>query len=124
MGVFDPDTGTPAGGVGINKIDRVIRSANLGYWTGTPWINRGVARHAARAAVEFAFGRLRLESIEIVVHPRNVASRRVAEATGASFQGIVSSRLMFRGALVDAAVYELRRAAPDRRARGPEKWSG
>ncbi len=109
MGVFDAHTGSPVGGVGINKIDPVTQTANLGYWTGTPWVNRGVAKYAAMEAIDFAFGKLQLETIEIVAHPENVASRRVAEAIGATFQGIVKERLMFRGALVEAAVYQLRR---------------
>ena len=109
MGVFDTATNSPVGGVGINKIDPTTRSANLGYWTGTPWINRGVAKYAAREAINFAFGKLKLETIEIVVHPENIASRYVAEAIGATFHGIVKERLMFRGALVDAAVYQRRR---------------
>ncbi|MDA0891017.1 MAG: hypothetical protein O3C15_01715 [Proteobacteria bacterium] len=51
MGVFDTVTGSPVGGVGINKIDHTTRTANLGYWTGTPWINRGVAKYAAREVI-------------------------------------------------------------------------
>ena len=107
MGVFDAVTSSPVGGVGINKIDHTTRTANLGYWTGTPWVNRGVAKYAAMEAIAFAFGKLRLETIEIVAHPENVASRRVAEAIGATFHGIVKERLMFRDKLVDAAVYKI-----------------
>jgi RimJ/RimL family protein N-acetyltransferase len=111
MGVFDANTGAPVGGVGINKIDHETRTGNLGYWTGTPWINRGAAKFAAGEAIDFAFGKLELETIEIVVHPENVASRRVAEAIGAMFDGIVKERLVFRGALVDAVVYKIHRAS-------------
>jgi RimJ/RimL family protein N-acetyltransferase len=111
MGVFDTNTGAPVGGVGINKIDHVTRTANLGYWTGTPWINRGVAKYAAREAIDFAFDKLQLETMEIVVHPENVASRRVAEALGTTFHGIVKERLMFRGALIDAVIYKVCRAS-------------
>jgi len=109
MGVFDANTGVPVGGVGINKIDPATRTVNLGYWTGTPWINRGVAKYAAMEAIDFAFSKLRLETIEIVAHPENVASRRVAEAIGATFHGIVKERLIICGNSVDAAVYRLRR---------------
>jgi RimJ/RimL family protein N-acetyltransferase len=109
MGVFDANTGVPVGGVGINKIDPATRTVNLGYWTGTPWINRGVAKYAAMEAIDFAFSKLRLETIEIVAHPENVASRRVAEAIGATFHGIVKERLIICGNSVEAAVYRLRR---------------
>ncbi len=110
MGVFDTNTGAPVGGVGINKIDHVTRTANLGYWTGTPWVNRGVAKYAAMEAIDFAFGKLQLETIEIVVHPENIASRRVAESMGASFQGIFKDRLRLHGTFFEAAVYTLGRA--------------
>ena len=55
MGVFDTATNSPVGGVGINKIDPTTRSANLGYWTGTPWVNRGVAKYAAREAIDISW---------------------------------------------------------------------
>ena len=109
MGGCDASTGAPVGGVGINKIDPATRTANLGYWTGTPWINRGVAKYAAMEAIDFAFSKLRLETIEIVAHPENVASRRVAEAIGATFHGIVKERLIICGNSVEAAVYRLHR---------------
>ena len=110
MGVFETATGEPVGGVGINKIDASARSANLGYWTGTPWLGLGVARAAAMQAADFAFLELRIERLDIVIHPQNLPSRRVAEAIGARLTGIVPQRLAFRGAWVDAAVYELRRS--------------
>jgi RimJ/RimL family protein N-acetyltransferase len=109
-GVFEATTGEPVGGVGINKIDASARSANLGYWTGTPWLGLGVARAAAMQAADFAFLELRIERLDIVIHPQNLPSRRVAEAIGARLTGIVPQRLAFRGAWVDAAVYELRRS--------------
>lgn len=110
FGVFEATTGGPVGGVGINKIDASARSANLGYWTGTPRLGLGVARAAAMQAAEFAFLELRIERLDIVIHPQNLSSRRVAEAIGTRLTGIVPQRLAFRGAWVDAAVYELRRS--------------
>ena len=43
---------------------------------------KGFAVEAARAALEFGFGELKLERIVAVVNPENVASRRVLEKLG------------------------------------------
>jgi len=114
MGVFEASTGAVCGGVGINRIDPTARCANLGYWTGTPWSGRGVARAAATQAATFAFDELALLRLEILVHPDNSASRRVAEAIGARFMGVFPERLTLHDRETAAAVYQIER----------EGWSG
>lgn len=49
------------------------------YW------GRGFATEAGRAAMEFGFRVLQLETIVGIVHPENIASQRVLEKLGMSF---------------------------------------
>ena len=105
MAIVNCDSNEVLGGVGINKIDWDTMTGNLGYWVGTPWTQRGIAREAARQAAKFAFSELQLKTLEILCHPDNIASRKVAESLGALNDGIHAKRIELHGITVDAVVY-------------------
>lgn len=107
LGVFDATSGRVIGGSGISQVNPAERIGNIGYWVGTPWIGRGVARTAARKAAALGFQELGLTRLEIVVLSHNIASQRVAEAIGAVRDGLARRRLLFHGELHDAVVYSL-----------------
>ncbi|WP_257385817.1 GNAT family N-acetyltransferase [Tahibacter caeni] len=106
FGVFDAG-GDIVGSVGINSIDWENRRGALGYWIATAKTGRGHARRAAALAVDFAFGELGLQRIEILVQPGNAASHRVASALGARCEGEARNRVQFHGRAVTMAVYGL-----------------
>ncbi|HEX7914893.1 GNAT family N-acetyltransferase [Rudaea sp.] len=105
--VVDATSSDYLGGVGLNQIDQDNRSANLGYWVRQSYESRGVGTQAARLAVGYAFELLKLSRIEIVCAAMNRPSRRVAEKTGARFEGLQSGRLSVHGQALDAAVYTI-----------------
>jgi len=107
FGVFQRRTGRFLGGVGLNRLDRRDRSANLGYRVGAAHRGQGVALRAARLAASFGFVELDLIRIEIVVLPDNRASLRVAEKLGATRQALARNRLMFQGKPTAAVIYSL-----------------
>jgi ribosomal-protein-alanine N-acetyltransferase len=57
----------------------------VAYLLGRRYWGRGLATEAARAGLSFAFETLGLERIVAIVHPENVASRRVIEKLGMVF---------------------------------------
>jgi len=105
--VVDATSSDYLGGVGLSQIDQDNRSANLGYWVRQSYESRGVGTQAARLAVGYAFELLKLTRIEIVCAAMNRPSRRVAEKTGAHFEGLKSGRLSVHGRALDAAVYTI-----------------
>ncbi len=107
MAIVNCDSNEVLGGVGVNKIDLETKTGNLGYWVGTPWTRRGIAREAARQAAKFAFSELQLKTLEILCHPDNIASRKVAESLGALNDGSHANRIELHGITVDALVYRL-----------------
>lgn len=107
MAIINCNSNEVLGGVGVNKIDWETKTGNLGYWVGTPWTGRGIARTAARQAAKFAFSELKLKTLEILCHPDNIASRRVAESLGALNDGIHANRIELHGITVDAVVYRI-----------------
>jgi RimJ/RimL family protein N-acetyltransferase len=95
------------GGCGLNHIDRVNRVANLGYWVRTSQTRRGVATAAALLLMQFGFGELKLNRIEVIAATGNVASQRVAEKIGATREGILRNRLAVHDRVFDAVIFSL-----------------
>jgi len=107
LGVFDAASGQIIGAVGISQINKASGIGNIGYWVGTPYVGRGVARFAAKQAAVMGFNELGLTRLEIVTLTHNFASQRVAEALGATRECVARNRLYWQGAPHDAVVYSL-----------------
>lgn len=80
------------------------RSAQIGYWLGTPYWGRGWMTKSVMALVALGFAKLGLHRIEILANAENVRSRRVAERAGFALATI--RRRWFDGRERDEAVYE------------------
>ena len=83
---------TLAGIIGLHGITRTVRAwrvdrAELGYWIGPPFQNRGFATEAARGAMRYGFDDLGLHKITVGCIAENTASRRVIEKLGFRFLG-------------------------------------
>ncbi len=66
-------------------IDPGSQSAELGYWIGKPYWNRGYATEAARALMQYGFETLGLTEIHARHMSRNVASGRVIRKLGMNY---------------------------------------
>ena len=93
------------GGAGLNQFNRVNNFANLGYWIRQSRQRQGLAADAVAILLKFGFETLGLTRIELVIAAENVASRKVAEKTGAQFECVARNRLLIRGVPLAAAVY-------------------
>ena len=107
FGIFGPDSTDVWGGVGINQINPTYNFGNLGFWVRASRVRKGVAISAARLAAQFAFRELALTRVELVALVDNIASRRVAEKLGATFECVARNRLVHNGILFAAAMYSL-----------------
>ncbi len=106
--IFDP--GNPEkvlGSVGLPQIYRDQRRAELGYWVRTSSTGQGFATAVARETARHAFEVFRLERIEILVSVGNEASRRVAEKTGATYEGVLRNRICYGDQISDAHCFSL-----------------
>ena len=105
--IFDSVTGLVLGGGGLNQINRYYRMANLGYWIRSDRTKEGIATEATRLIAQFGFEQLGLLRIEIVTGVENLASRKVAEKAGATFEAILRKRIRKGKINIDAAMYSL-----------------
>ena len=67
-------------------VDVAEEAAELGYWIGKPYWNRGYATAANRQVLDFAFGALGLKRVFARPLRHNRPSRRVLEKLGFSFR--------------------------------------
>ena len=99
------EQGAYLGGCGLNQIDALNKRANLGYWVRSSATGKGVATEATRLTRDWGFANTDLERLEVLVAVGNLASRRVAEKSGAVYEGTLRSRLLVHGTRHDAAMY-------------------
>lgn len=97
------------GAIGINELDWEEERCELGYWTAREQRRRGVMSRALRLLSGWIFETLPIERIAICADVENTPSRRVAERAGFSFEGILRSHTVIKGARRDMASYSLLR---------------
>jgi ribosomal-protein-serine acetyltransferase len=103
----DSASGELAGVVGIT-VDRVNRSAAIGYWLDEASGGKGVMTSAVAAVVDDGFRRYRLVRVEIRADVDNRASRAVAERLGFQLEGVMrQSYRVVEERYSDDAVYSL-----------------
>ncbi len=74
------------GAIGIH-FQETEGHAEIGYWVGKPYWNRGYASEAAKAVVEYGFTELSLDRIYAAHFTRNPASGRVLKNAGMLYEG-------------------------------------
>jgi RimJ/RimL family protein N-acetyltransferase len=111
-----------SGALGLN-IAEPHRHAELGYWIGVPFWNKGFATEAARAAVAFGFQMLGLRRIFAHHFAGNTASQRVLEKIGMRHEGRFRQHIRKWDRYIDIENYgllaeEFRGGEPARRSEG------
>ena len=94
------------GAIGL-EVDGPSRKAELGYWIGVPYWNKGYASEAAAELVRFGFEELDLNRIGAGHFSRNPASGRVMQKIGMTHEGRVRQGAKRWGAFEDLEMYGL-----------------
>ncbi len=95
------------GGASLNNVEREQGRAAIGYWLAPHARGRGVATHAVRLLVGWAFRDLGFARLELTCGPDNRASQRVAERCGFTREAVLRSHLPYKGARRDTVVFSL-----------------
>jgi len=85
--VTDAGTGETLGQVGLNAVNRVMRSARVGYWVLPEARGRGVATGALTVVSRWALGEFGLHRLELDHADGHDVSCRVAERCGFRYEG-------------------------------------
>ena len=95
-------------GLWLHEIDN--GRASIGYWLVAHARGRGLAGHALRALVAFAFGELAIPRLHLFVEPSNIASARTAESAGFCREATLRGWERIDGEQRDADCYALLRS--------------
>lgn len=97
------------GCISLTGISSRFRRAEMGYWMGKPYWNRGYASEAARALIGYAFQDLGLHRVFATHLVRNPASGRVMQKAGMTYEGTLREHAGKEGRLEDLALYGILR---------------
>jgi RimJ/RimL family protein N-acetyltransferase len=81
--------------------------AEMHYWIGKPYWNRGYATEAAKALIPFVFLQAPIHRLEIHHFTRNIASGRVIEKCGFIFEGELRAYIKRFGKYENVKFYSL-----------------
>ncbi len=104
--IFRQNSDVLIGSCNITHIERgAAQSAKLGYWIGERFARNGFARAAVSVTSQFCFEKLGLHRVEAAVQPDNMASIKVLEAVGFTYEGEARGLLKINGQWRDHKIY-------------------
>jgi RimJ/RimL family protein N-acetyltransferase len=107
LAIVDAGSGALVGSTGLSDVDAANRMAEVGYWVAAEGRGRGVATRAVGLLASFAFDEVGIERLELLAHPDNHASQRVAERAGFTREGLLRSGRVVKGRRIDLWLFSL-----------------
>ena len=109
--------GEYVGNIGLHRQDDVYRkTAELGYFIGESWWNRGIVTRAVNLICEYGFRELDIIKIFSGVFSFNTASQRVLEKCGFVREAVLRNAVIKNGEICDEIRYA-KHLAPDDKAK-------
>ncbi len=103
--IRDRAAGTLLGVVGLDACVHLHRSCELGYWLRRDATGRGLMTEAARACIDFAFGRMGVHRMRCAAATDNMPSLRVIGRLGFRFEGIARQAEFVGSRWLDHALF-------------------
>lgn len=94
------------GAIGLG-IDKTSNKAELGYWIGEKYWNRGYATEAVQAIIKFGFENLNLKRIFASVFDFNPASGQVLVKSGMEKEGLLKCHTLKNGVYQNHIFYAI-----------------
>jgi RimJ/RimL family protein N-acetyltransferase len=91
-------------------INRRHEHAELGYWIGKPYWNKGYCTEAAKELVHYGIFKIGLNRIFARFFPRNGASGKVMEKIGMQYEGCYRQHVKARSGFEDLKTYGIIKA--------------
>lgn len=99
LGIFHTDR--IIGGLGMHQWDHKVKKAQIGYWISKEHEGSGLLYQCLSRFIDFLFGKVGLNKIEIHFVPTNIRSAKLAERLGAKKEGILRESCTRNGQLED-----------------------
>ena len=95
------------GWCGLSLNDRAHQIAELGYDLDRAYWGKGYMTKAVQALVDWGFSSLQLHRIVAECHPANVASMRVMQKLGMTYEGHLRENVWVKGSWWDTIIYAI-----------------
>jgi len=96
------------GGIGIIvQSDVYRRNAEIGYWIGEGYWHKGFVTKALKAMVEYTFKTFDVDRIFAQVFESNIASKRVLEKAGFSFEARLRKSIVKNNQIQDCLIFSI-----------------
>lgn len=100
--------GQAVGSIGVFvKNDVYCKDAEIGYWLGESFWNKGITSEAIKQMCKFAFQKYDIVRISAETYACNIASRKVLENAGFKLEGVLKKSIYKNGELLDSCIYAL-----------------
>jgi RimJ/RimL family protein N-acetyltransferase len=100
--------GKAVGGIGIvlqSDVERI--SAEIGYWIGENYWNKGIMTEVVKQIVKYAFDNFPLHKIYATVFDFNIASQKVLQKAGFEREAILKQAAIKNGKIIDLHYYSV-----------------
>ena len=101
------DAGEMVGVIALRSIDMANRNASLGYYLAATHQGRGLVTEACRILLDYAFGELQLNRVDILCAPGNARSRAIPKRLGFTEEGTLREIQWLYDHYVDLVVYAM-----------------
>ena len=98
-----------AGMVGFHRVDWLNHSTGIGYWLAEKFQGKGIMTASCRCLLDYAFGNLGMNRVEIRCATENKRSRAIPERLGFTEEGIIRQAEWLYDHYVDHVVYSMLR---------------
>lgn len=97
-----------AGSIGANiRPDIYKKTAELGFWLGEHYWNRGIATEAVKEFCAYCFEELQMNRISARVFEENISSTKVLQKAGFQFQCVLRKEIIKNEIVHDALLFDL-----------------
>ncbi len=98
--------GEAVGTIGVFlKDDVYCKSAEIGYWLGEAFWNKGIMSAAVKQICDFALEEYDIERIFAEPYAYNIGSRKVLEKAGMQLEGVLKKSIYKNGRIFDSCIY-------------------
>lgn len=118
--------GPVIGSISVVKLQDATGTVEIGYCLGRPWWGKGLMTEALDAVIRTCFEDLEVDCVRATHDPANLASGRVMQKCGMSYEGRLRHAVVIDHVARDQVVYSiLKDEFEERRAiEGCSRWSG
>ena len=102
------DNDKPIGHIGLYKINRQLRNAEIGILIGSPTLHgKGYGTQSTKVLTEFGFNKLGLHRITALVLEENMASYKMFEKCGYKREGLLIDKTLKNGRYYNVVVLSI-----------------